>query len=51
MSKSSSIGKMVLESSGKLEGDFKDAVVEILVVGEEKILERNFNEIKIESQV
>ncbi len=51
VSKDSEIGKAVIKSSGKLEGEFKNTKVQILGQGEKVELEGDFNEIKVESQV
>ncbi len=51
VSKDSEIGKAVINSGGKLEGEFKNTKVEILGEGEKVTLDGDFDEVKVESQV
>ena len=50
VSRKSSMDRIVMSSGGKLEGEFEDAVVEVLSQGESIVLDGDFEEIKVEAE-
>ncbi len=51
VSKDSEIGRSILKSGGKLEGQFNDSKIEILGDGQKIELDGDFDEIKVEAEI